>query len=63
MVVDCPCRGKLIITPYFIEKLIAGDDFTYTSCQESHIFDGLYALMAKNMGTTLEVVRELMRKW
>src|SRR5262249_46565638 len=36
-------------------------DLTYTSCQESGKHDHLYALLAANMGTTPQEVKQLMR--
>jgi len=39
-------------------------DLTYPSCQNSHKYDGMYALLARNMGTTPEMVkRVLSEKW
>jgi integrase len=35
-------------------------NLTYTSCQESHKYDGLNALVARNLGTT---VAEVKRTW
>jgi hypothetical protein len=33
---------------------------TYTSCQESHKYDGLYRLVARNMGSDLDSVKRAM---
>jgi hypothetical protein len=39
-------------------------DLTYTSCQDSHKYDRLYALVAKNAGTTPDMVkRALSEEW
>jgi hypothetical protein len=37
-------------------------ELTYTSCQESHKYDGLYGLMARNTGYDLATVRRLMNR-
>ena len=37
-------------------------DLTYTSCQESHRFDGVYAMIAKDIGTTPDFVKRVLSK-
>jgi hypothetical protein len=37
-------------------------DLTYTSCQESHKYDGLYRLMARNTGYDLTTVKRVMNR-
>ena len=37
-------------------------NLTYESCNESHKFDGLYGLLARNMGTSFNQVKEAMRE-
>ena len=37
-------------------------DLTYTSCQESHKFDGLYAMIAKDVGTTPDFVKRVITR-
>jgi len=39
-------------------------DLTYTSCKDSHKNDRIYAMLARNMGTTPEMIkRALSEKW
>jgi hypothetical protein len=65
----CPllCRGALCGRR--VGKLYLGGRYfgcrqchglTYTSCQESHKYDGLYRLMARNMGSDLDSVKRAM---
>ena len=53
--------GKLYKPPdskYFLCRTC--QHLTYTSCRESHQFDAHYALLARNVGTTPEIVRHLL---
>jgi hypothetical protein len=56
---DCGRRvGKLYLPPgahYFGCRHC--HDLTYTSCQESHKFDGLYRLLARNTGYDFDTVK------
>jgi hypothetical protein len=36
-------------------------DLTYTSCQESHQFDGLYRMMALELGVGVKEVKRALR--
>ena len=59
-----PCGrrvGKLFLPPharYFGCRHC--HDLTYTSCQESHKYDGLYRLLARHMGWDLGAVKRVM---
>lgn len=37
-------------------------NLTYTSCNESHKNDGLYALIARNLGASMQDVKRVMRR-
>jgi hypothetical protein len=61
-----PCRrrvGKLYLPPgskYYGCRTCY--HLTYTSCQESHKFDGLYRHMAGSLGWDFDTVRETMKR-
>jgi hypothetical protein len=61
----CPCGrrvGKLYLPPsasYFGCRHCYG--LTYTSCQDSHKFDGLCRLLARNMGVSVEVAKQALK--
>ncbi len=63
----CPLRG----CGRMVEKLYLPNgalyfgcrkcyNLTYQSCNESHKFDGLYRLLARNLGTSFEKVKQVM---
>jgi hypothetical protein len=62
--VDCGRRvGKLYIPPhrrYFGCRQCY--NLTYTSCQESHKYDGLCRLLARNMGQDFATVKRVMNR-
>lgn len=61
---NCKRRvGKLHIAPgseTFLCRTCQG--LTYTSCQESHRYTGLYAHIANNLGTTPEAVKRVLSR-
>ena len=55
--------GKLYDAPgskYFLCRIC--QDLTYTSCQESHQFDGLLPEIARDTGMSIEEVKEALRR-
>ena len=65
----CPLRG----CGRMVEKLYLPNgalyfgcrkcyNLTYESCNESHKFDGLYRLLAGNIGTSFDRIKEVMRE-
>jgi len=65
----CPntnCRrrvGKLYLAPgskHFFRR--ACQDLTYTSCQESHKFDSVYSIFARDSGMSIQEVKEALRR-
>jgi hypothetical protein len=58
-----PRAGKLYLPPggrYFGSRVAYG--LTYTSCQESRKFEGLYRRLAANMGIDAALVRDALKR-
>jgi hypothetical protein len=61
----CNRRVAVLYLPYYARYFGCRDchELTYTSCQESGKYDGIYRLIARETGKDLAVVKRLMRRF